>query len=216
MRTVLLKYPTRQRPRLFRLTLRKYIDTAGAPLRIVVTIDVDDISMNNRIMRDWIAEQGAEIDISPRRGKIIAINSGIPADQWSVLVLASDDHIPVTDGWALRILSDMPEDGDALLWYKDIRQDRICLMPVMGRSYYDRFGYIYHPAYVSLWCDNEQTEVAQSLGKLIQPDSELFRNESADWGGIIRTDSLYRKNNAYYKIDRQTYERRKLLNFPKQ
>lgn len=211
---ILLKYPTRQRPRLFKSTLRRYIDTAGMPMRIVVTIDKDDIAMNNRVMRDWIKERGADIDISPARGKITAINSGIPTDDWSILVLASDDHVPVSEGWAERIMADMPSDGDALLWYKDIHQDRICLMPVMGRRYYDRFGYIYHPAYVSLWCDNEQTEVARALGKLIQPDVELFRNESADWGGSIRTDALYRKNNAYYKIDRETYERRKLLNFP--
>lgn len=210
---ILLKYPTRQRPDLFRSTLREYIDTANGPMAIVVTIDQDDRTMNHHEMHAWILAQGASYHVNPRRGKITAINAHIPADGWDILVLASDDHLPEKMGWDTAIKEDMPADLDAMLWYKEIKQDRICLMPILGKTYYDRFGYIYHPEYISLWCDNEQTEVAKRLGKLIQSDVELFRNESPDWGGTVRRDHLYRVNNNYFHKDHTTYRRRERRNF---
>lgn len=212
---ILLKYPTRSRPELFKSTLTKYIETASQPLRVVVTIDRPDLTMNNAKMLDWMAERGVEYHVGDSTTKIQAINADIPPAGWDILALASDDHLPVKEGWDDVIRSVMPEDLDALVWTKDIRQSKICLMPFIGKTYYDRFGYIYHPSYVSLWCDNEQTDVARLLGKLVYHDEELFRNESADWGGSVPMDRLYRKNNGYYRLDGRNYERRKAKGFPK-
>jgi hypothetical protein len=65
----------------------------------------------------------------------------------------------------------------------------------MGRDYYKRFNYIYHPSYLSVYCDNEATEVAKRLGKyLYKPDSVYTHlhpsNVSAHW------DALYEKNES--------------------
>jgi len=212
---VLLKYPTRGRPELFRSTLAKYRGTAETAIAIVVSIDSDDTKMNRPDIIAGLKAEGIAVGINKSQGKIAAINADIPADGWDILVLASDDHLPVCKGWDTRILSDMPKDGSpCMLWYKDIRQDRINLMPIMNRAAYDLFGYIYHPSYVSLWCDNEQTEVGQAMGILKQVDIELFRNESPDWGGTVKRDKLYQRNNLLFKIDQQNYMKRKAKGFP--
>jgi hypothetical protein len=211
---LLLKYPTRGRPDLFKATMQRYIDTAGTPLMIVVSIDEDDATMTAPHMAQWMSERGIACHTGPRRTKIAAINADIPVTGWSALVLGSDDHIAVRKGWGEIVLRDTEKHPDSLLWYKDIRQDRICLMPVMDRAYYSRTSYIYHPAYVSLWCDNEQTEVAQSLGRLQKMGLELWRNESPDWGGVVRKDQLYKANNSHFVKDQITYNRRKKLGFP--
>ena len=90
-------------------------------------------------------------------------------------------------------------------------------MPFFGRAYYDSLGYIYHPSYKSLFCDNEQTEVGLRDGKLVKVDVELFKKMSPDWrnrGTHIRTDELYRRNNRLYVTDKKNYESRKALGFP--
>jgi hypothetical protein len=195
--------------------MTKYIETAGTELIKVVSIDQDDRSMNNTGMIPWMQDNGIQYHIGPKgRTKIEAINADIPSEGWDVMVLASDDHLPVREGWALQVEQDASANPDSLLWYTDIRQDRITLMPVMDRTYYQRFGYIYHPAYKSLFCDNEQTEVAQQLGRVKRIAVELWRNESADWGGFIKKDNLLKRNNAYYRRDQRTYERRKAQGFP--
>ncbi|MFK5283673.1 hypothetical protein ACI3PL_29270, partial [Lacticaseibacillus paracasei] len=57
-------------------------------------------------------------------------------------------------------------DFDGVLHLPDGKiKHELCTYSIMGRAYFERFGYIYHPDYTSLWCDNEFTEVAQILGK---------------------------------------------------
>lgn len=215
--TILVKYPTRQRPSLFLSTLVKYMDTAVYQHRYLITIDRNDRTMLPLI--DTLNKYpGVEVDIAEPRGKVAAINSGIPATGWDVLVLASDDHIPVQQGWDTQVVKDFkelaPNGEPRMLWYKDIRNPGICFMPVMNRAAYDLTGYIYHPDYVSLWCDNEQTEVMTANGVMLQVDRELWRNESPDWGGSQKRDSLYRMNNSLFRKDQSTFNRRKAAGFP--
>lgn len=213
---ILLKYPTRSRPDLFKSTLLKYISTAPAIDSIIVSIDRDDPTMNRNDMIQWIRDHGAEVFVGTSKSKIQAINADIPSDGWDILVLASDDHIPLVNGWADIVRNDMPDSLDALLWYRDKKQDDICLMPVMGKAWYDRRGYIYHPSYHSLWCDNEQTDVARMDGCLIKIDSELWSNESPEWGPSgIRHDKLYRRNGSFFQKDKINYIKRKAKGFPK-
>jgi len=54
--------------------------------------------------------------------------------------------------------------------------DRLATMSIMGREYYNRFKYIYHPDYISLWCDNEAMEVAKMLGCYTYVDKNIFQH----------------------------------------
>ena len=88
-------------------------------------------------------------------------------------------------------------------------------MPVMNRACYNLDGYIYHPSYESLWCDNEQTEVNTKRGILHRIDMEVFRNESHHWGGSVKHDGLYYRNNKPFSRDERNFKRRKQLGFTK-
>ena len=100
-------------------------------------------------------------------------------------------------------------DTDGCLWYNDGYQDRICTLCIVGRKYYERFNYIYNPEYHSLFCDNEFTEVARSLGKIKYFDRVLFKHEHFANTNETKRDSLYDRNEALFNIDKQTFERRK-------
>lgn len=217
--TILVKYPTRSRPQLFLSTLAKYMDAACYQHTYLVTIDSDDRTMNTPTMLQTLAHHpGTTVQVIPPRGKVHAINAGVAEATWDIMVLASDDHIPVTQHWDLHVMADMrdtaPNGEPRMLWYKDIREPGICFMPIMNRAAFDTCGYIYHPDYVSLWCDNEQTDVMVAAGIMLKVDRELFRNESPDWGGTIKQDRLYRTNNSLFQKDKATYLRRKRAGFP--
>ena len=218
---LLIKYPTRQRPEQFAKTLAAYHDNLGDPVntRFLITVDRNDRTMAGTWRNEiFLAMKcGVGLDIHHGKGKIAAINSGMEhAGEWDIVLLASDDMIPLGpryDGAIRDAMRTYFPDTDGALWIHDGRQDRICTIVCMGRKYYDRFGYIYHPSYRSLWCDNEWTEVAQALGK-IERLPELIRNESPDWQGNQKMDRLYRTNNQYYRVDERNYNHRKAAGFP--
>lgn len=84
----------------------------------------------------------------------------------------------------------------------------------MGREYYNRFGYIYHPDYVSLFCDNEAMDTAIELNKYVYVDRLIHEHRHPVWG-FGQTDELGRRNDIYYRQDKRTYDKRKVAGFPK-
>jgi hypothetical protein len=135
--------------------------------------------------------------------------------QWDIMLLASDDMVPERKGYdtAMR-KAYMDYGGDCAIWMNAGDQPRIATLCGMTRAYYQRFGYIYHPDYVSLWCDNEWTDVARSLNRLAYVEDVYIRNASPDWGGKVPVDKLYQRNNRHYHADQHTYTRRLAAGFP--
>ena len=81
----------------------------------------------------------------------------------------------------------------------------------MGRKLYERFGYIYHPAYKSFFCDNEFTEQVRKMKKVIYLPQVIIKHE---WKGN-KGDDLYRRNTKMAGVDQKTYNKRKALGYPK-
>lgn len=217
---LLIKYATRARLKLFFQTLELLRSNATTRPHFLIAIDEDDILMNSTRSLSRLSEMhDVTVVVGTSKTKVEAINTGFSEYQgeWDVVLVASDDHIPVVQGYDQTILDDMAahfHDTDGELWYRDPRQDMINFVPIMGRKRYESLGYIYHPAYCSLWCDNEQTEVALRDGKIHRSEVQLFSNESPDWGGGIPRDPLYQRNNRFYKADKLVYEQRKAAGFP--
>jgi len=214
---ILVKFPTRERPQQFAKTLYTYrqLSSDKANTRIVVTVDADDSSMfSARDLKYPDTQEPIQVIVHHRSGKIAAINYGMDqCGEWDIVLLASDDMMPQVEGYDDLIRSAFGDNLDQCLWINDGRQDRICTIVCMGREYYDRFGYLYHPSYKSLWCDNEQTKVAVDAGKMIHAPCWI-KNESPDWQGNQRRDRLYERNNRFYSVDKKNYEAREKLGFP--
>ena len=101
--------------------------------------------------------------------KIEACNADIKDVDFDIVLLASDDMVPQVRGYDTIIKEAMEDyfpNTDGVLWFNDGYQSRAMnTLCILGKKYYDRFGYIYHPDYISLWCDNEFTVVANMLGR---------------------------------------------------
>lgn len=232
---ILVKFPTRSRPEQFLKVLRMMVEMSHDKNNIhyLISLDQDDTSMNNDSVMEQIKSLlvPMTVTIGASKSKMEAINRDMSvAPDWDIVLLASDDMIPQVQGWdeviregfeiPLPPISDdfevicnppLPTHSlDQALWFFDGHQHRICTLVVMGRKRYERFGYLYHPSYISLWCDNEWTEVNQPK----KFDTILFRHEHPAWGGAVPLDALYNRNEGYFKADEANFMRRKSLNFP--
>jgi hypothetical protein len=219
---ILYKFPTRSRPHKAKQRIEEIRAYSDSPnYTIMMSIDNDDqITLDNIELFD-----GCFLDIDSSPNKIHAINRNMDkAPKWDIVVVMSDDMQCQIKGFDNIIREGFREiahtdNGDILfntynldnaLWFFDGWQHNICTLVVMGRTRYEKFNYLYHPDYVSLWCDNEWTDV----NKPTRIDTILFLHLHPAWKQGEPMDALYQRNEAYFQHDQQTYNRRKELNFP--
>jgi hypothetical protein len=210
---ILVKYPTKWRWPRFSQNLAKYIELCGnkANTKFLVTVDEDDPWPSGL---DDLRSQ-VSLSVTPPMGKVAAINHGIPISGWDVLIVVSDDMTPVQRRWDERIREDMYHSP--LAWMINYRTEPrlgnnwrdLITLPIMTSECYKYFGYVYNPVYKSEFCDNEQTEVVSSLDRLVHVDFSPIIHE---WKKF-QVDKLAKVNVEAGKLDRITYENRKLKNF---
>ena len=219
---ILIKFPTRSRPEKFFSVLDQYLNKATEPskLAFLISMDDDDSSMNNNEIKARLDSYKQKVKIAYFFGnsktKMQAINADMEkVNGWDIVLLASDDMIPIEKGYDEVIRQDMINnfsDTDGVLWYSDGAQNNINTLCILGKKYYDRFNYIYHPDYISLWCDNEFTDVSLKLKKCYKSDKVIIEHQHPAWQKAS-FDALYARNEAYYSTDQQTYEKRSKNNF---
>jgi len=188
-------------------------------LFFLVSYDLDDTSMTEDVIQQAQEIVPSMIMVGGNsKTKIEACNADLNdcPYNWDVVLLISDDMFCRRQGWDKLIRDHMTEtypDTDGSLWIFDGAQHEINTLSCLGRAYYNRFHFIYHPSYSSFFCDNEQTEVAVSLGRIKRIDTPICSHEHPAWCGGMRPDQLYRRNNKFWQQDKATYNRRKSNGF---
>jgi len=184
---------------------------------IQVTADWDDETMFNKTVVNKVhAYNNTYILYGKSNSKIDAINRDMPLfTDWDILINMSDDMEFIQPGFDVTILNDYAKHpgGDMLMHYPDQSAGQALItMAIMDRKYYDRFGYIYNPEYKSLFCDNEQQDVAKLLGRYVFIKKRLFNHNHPAWGHGS-PDALMIHTESFHAEDKATYERRKGINF---
>jgi FkbM family methyltransferase len=219
---LLIKFPTRGRPEKFFSVLDKYIEMSEniSKTAFLISMDSDDSSMNNPSIIDILEGYRSKIKLAyffgDSKTKIQACNADIDKTTgWDIIMLASDDMIPVVRGYDQIIRNDMYENfknTDGVLWYNDGGQNSINTLSILGRKYYNRFGFIYNPEYISLWCDNEFTDISIKLGKMYRSKDMIIEHQHPAYEKT-NFDQLYVRNESYFNIDKETYIKRSERNF---
>lgn len=186
--------------------------------KILCTLDKDDIMMNNTAHINKLSEyHNTEFIFGESKSKIDAINRDMQGREFDILINTSDDMDFVVFGFDEVIRNDMAKhfpDTDGALHYNDNTKagDHLMTMSIIGKKYYDRFGYIYHPDYTSLWSDNEATSVAKLLNKYKYLPTVLFHHNHPGWGKA-QYDNQYLRTESFYNKDKEVFERRQKINF---
>lgn len=210
---ILVNFPTRSRPMKALQALKLWVNPL---VKIVVTIDRDDETMNAPGVIAAITAMGAEINIIEPAGKIAAMNSGFIGREWDIGIVGQDDLFPLPS-YADELLrlwkKHFGDSTDGVLHLDDgYCTDALNTGVIIGRAYYNRFGYVYHPSYRAVWCDNEYTDVSVALCRVVRIAKRLITHE---WAGR-NPDALLMANEKHYDEDHRNYLRRKALGFPKQ
>lgn len=218
---LLIKIPTRQRSEKFFDTLNQYRDLASGRhhLQYLISLDLNDAAMNTDEVKARLA---AVPDLHYRYGttksKVDAFNRDMDLpDEWDILVATADDNRPTVAGYDDVIARDMTRwfpDLDGALHYNDGRMgDELCTHPIMGRRLYEWFGYVVHPAYRSIFCDNEYTEVCRAHGKIVYRPQVILDHA---WIYFTGADDLHHHNRTFNGPDQYTYEQRRAAGYPRE
>lgn len=183
---------------------------------IICTLDVDDEP--TVAIKDQLSRMDKVTTFFGRsKNKINAINRDMDKiGPWDILFNVSDDQLFLVEGFDEIVMAKVNEvGGDCFLHYPDGNaKARLATMSIMDKKYYDRTGYIYHPSYISLWCDNEAMEVAKRLGRYFYTNLMIFDHYHPAFGKGVR-DEQYKRTEAFYQLDKKNFDRRKTMNFRK-
>jgi len=184
-------------------------------IHFLVSYDEDDSEMKPQIIERLSKSIPITFVCGKSDNKIHACNRDIEQVQdWDIVLLLSDDMIPQKWGWDDSVRQAYSKDLDLCVHFSDgYTKQKLQTLLIYGRPYFDRFGYLYNPEYVSLWSDNESMQVAKLLGKYVYYDEVLFRHEHYSNNQSLQADELMRKNESYYKQDQRTYNKRLSINF---
>jgi len=218
---ILVKFPTRGRPEKFLDTLQKYIDLAQDKngMFFMVTLDSDDETATPEFIENIKMKcSNVQVDVGISGTKIKAVNRDMEkAPHYDILLLASDDMIPVVPGYDKIIRNNMIKyypDTDGVLWFNDgIQGNKLNTLCILGRKYYNRFGYIYYPEYKSFYCDDEFTYIANQLRRQTYFDQIIIKHDHSIVNGIW--DQTYAKNSVYADEDKKLFYERKLKYYTK-
>lgn len=226
---ILIQFPTLARKEKFIKCLIGYVIRASNKNELFFNINCDeeDTSMNNedtlQCIRGVLCKQNHRVNFLRNSNKINAINSRIDDIDFDVLICASDDMIPVVEDWDIHISKNMNNyfpDLDGCLHFNDgYTENKLITLSIMGKKLYDHFGYIYHPDYKSLYCDNEFTEAVYSMNKVRYIDHVIIKHEHYSREGNINSgdfDLAAKKTLLFSGRDSVVYNKRKSLNFPKE
>lgn len=161
-------------------------------------------------------------ELGESQNKIHAINRDVEKhiSSFDILAVFGDDFEP-TKGFDKKIIETFKHykeksfgNGYFCLHFNDGYTDnRLGTYPIMGREYWERFGYVYNPAYRSIYADNEQTEVAQIMKRYVYLPEVVCKHRHYVNDRLAQKDELYTKNEKLEVGDKETYLKRKAQNF---
>ena len=219
---ILFKFTTKNRPEKFKKVLNNFFDKVGNIDNIIllVSVDSDDSTMLtddiNNFINNHPKKSVIRFVVGEPMKKIPAANRDVNlVKDWDIIMTIADDFLFETENFADIIRNRMSEyflDLDGVLNFWDgFRPDDLCTHPIMGRKYYERFGYVYNPNYYSFYCDNEFTEVAKSLNKIVNLKEQVFTHFHFSVNNQM--DEQDKKNQLDWDYDEKLYKKRLSENF---
>lgn len=216
---ILYNFATRSRPEKCLKCVKNIIEmSSSANFIIHVKIDEDDETCNVESFIDVLeCHYNVLLNIGTSKNKTHAINRDIPIDGFDIICSHSDDMIWNLKGFDNLIRNQYENGFRGILHIPDqYASTRLITYPIMHVDYYVLDGYVYNPAYESVYSDCEQQDVAKIRGQYKLLDRHgLLTHEHYIAGYGNEPDELLKRteNPIVYAKDRRMYEYRKSINF---
>lgn len=205
-RHILFNLASKTRPDAFNAVVDRIYEYCTQPFTILAKLDNDDRK------RPLYKTDRVTVVASLNNDKIEAINKGIPRTGWDIIVDVSDDFVFTKPGFDM-LIREHCGPNDCVHFPEKHVGDAIIIMAVMGNEYYNRYGFIFNPAYKSLFCDDELTAVAKQTGCYKFVNEHIFYHAHPSLG-YGKPDVQRLRTESYWHQDKRTFEKRKAAGFP--
>ena len=199
-------HPSRGRPNIAYDVAMKWISNAGCDVQYLLSLDRSDEQVLEYRGRFG---NGKDILVNDNQSAIEAINKAAFCAVGDIIIQIADDF-QCFPNWGNKIEEMMKGKADWILKTQDGIQPWIITLPIMDHIYYERFGYIYNPAYKHAWSDTELTCVAE-LTNCKWKSSMLFRHLNEGTTKIV--DAISKKNDATFEEGKALFIDRKKNKF---
>jgi len=212
MHTITVIHPSRGRAQMAFNAYKMWRQNAHTDFQYILSVDNDDAHNYWKGPFCDLQDGNALMTMNDNKSAIEAINVAVQHATGDILIVISDDFLcrPNWDINMLRML-DRFEGTDYLVKTDDGLQPTLVTLPILGRGYYERFGYIYHPGYKHMFCDQEMTAVAIMTDKYIKLPLKF---EHAHYTtGAMQKDLINIKNDATWNQGEDLFNERLKSNF---
>lgn len=200
-----LIHPSRGRPVQAGITASIWKERAGVETEWLLCIDIDDPS--DYSMYYSIKNSGSDV--------VSATNEAAGQAKGDILVYVSDDMIPQKN-WGLAVIEATKNINHPwLLKVDDCLQQfhvKVCTVPIMSRSLYEKLGYFWNPEYKSMFVDEHLYHRAAKLGALHFCESIKIEHKHYS-NGKAKVDDTYRRTEANWNHGKAVFEKHKRMGF---
>lgn len=219
-----LVHASRGRPALCPKTAREWISKASGnnSLEYILSLDEDDAANYAKVIEELRPIVDLKVKIAPNTCMVQAVNVATPLATGDIIIFVPDD-MGCPERWDSSLLERLARSkfrlGDEFCFYvrDGIHADPYELQthPYVSKALYKRLGYLYHPAYMSVYADNDFTAVTKGLGCIVDATDLLFEHRHP-MVGKAPWDDTYTHENSYAAGDHgvATFQRRRLYGFP--
>jgi hypothetical protein len=216
---LLFKYPTRGRVERFFEGLDSIVNNLydKENFEIQVTADADDPTMASQEVFERIKSYpNTYVLYGKSTSKVSAVNRDISTFKPFDIICCHSDDMRWTFYGFDEIIRQQFLDGDfdKLLHVPDSdAKQYLATYYIAGKTFFDRFGFIYDPRFKSLFCDNLVMDIAMKLGKyrFVDCGGMLFHEHPSY--GHTAFDPQYKEQQALWGEDEATYNQIKLTNY---
>jgi glycosyltransferase involved in cell wall biosynthesis len=183
-----LVHPSRGRAALAEATAREWAARRSPAHTHEHILSVDTTDPAQHDYERVAARLGLRLTANPNRTMVEATNRGLALAEGDVIVVVSDDF-SCPEGWDVALAGVIDGRPRAAVLVHDGGSARIMTLPVLTCAYANELGFLYHPAYRSMYADDDLTEVARRDGVLIDARHIVFlhRHHSA---GLSEADEV--------------------------
>lgn len=204
-------HPSKGRPQMALNTYENWMGKADNPNSIDYILSVDLDGYKDYYIPFKKHLHSIRILTRENRSCIDAINNSVEFCKGGLFVVVSDDF-DCPKHWDSLLISMIATLclNDFCIKTQDGIQKTLITLPILDRTYYNRFGYIYNPEYIHMGCDVEFTAVAIMLGRYYKSLDLLFPHNHYSTGKMVKDETNIRNDQSYQQGDALVKERAKI------
>jgi glycosyltransferase involved in cell wall biosynthesis len=188
----------------------------------IVSIDDDDSQAEEYRLR--FNPFAAKVIQNKNRSMVDAVNAAAKVSTGDLLVVVSDDFDCPAD-WDQGLMAIFNNERDNPYYAVHVNDgysypmgdpsNRLLTLPIVTRHLYSKIGYVYHPAYFSMYADNDLYEVCAKHFRIVDAGHLLFEHLHPSLNKSPEDATFRRQNSAQaYQMGKAIFAQRQSNEFP--